>query len=222
MKCPHCLEAFHDEWQKRQLAWPANQLFHERIGLEDKFYVVAHTVCPTCKRVTISVSQNVHTQAGPAVDSETMVWPRQMARSPLPPEVADPFAADYREACLVLADSPKASAALSRRCLQRLLREQGKVTLGNLSSEIDQVMKTLPTYLAEAVDGVRNIGNFAAHPNKSTNTGEVIDVEPGEAEWLLETLEGLFDFYFVQPKRLADKRAALNQKLGDTGQKPMK
>ena len=31
--------------------------------------------------------------------------------------------------------------------------------------------------------------NFAAHPIKSMHTGEVIEVEPGEAEWLLDTLE---------------------------------
>jgi len=31
--------------------------------------------------------------------------------------------------------------------------------------------------------------------------------------WLLDTLEGLFDFYFVQPALLQKKRAALNAKL---------
>jgi hypothetical protein len=29
---------------------------------------------------------------------------------------------------------------------------------------------------------VRTIGNFAAHPIKSTSTGTIVDVEPGEAE----------------------------------------
>lgn len=69
---------------------------------------------------------------------------------------------------------------------------------------------------------MRNIGNFAAHPIKSTNTGEIIDVEPGEAEWLLDVLEGLFDFYFVQPAILKAKRDKLNQKLVDAGKPPMK
>ncbi len=68
---------------------------------------------------------------------------------------------------------------------------------------------------------MRNIGNFAAHPTKSDSSGEIVDVEPGEADWLLETLEGLFDFYFVQPKLLEAKRAALNQKLEDAGKPPM-
>ena len=83
-------------------------------------------------------------------------------------------------------------------------------------------MKQLPTHLAEDVDAIRHLGNFAAHPIKSTNTGEVVDVEPGEAEWLLGLLEGLFDFYFVQPAISKRKRDALNAKLKDAGKPPMK
>jgi hypothetical protein len=99
-----------------------------------------------------------------------------------------------------------------------------KVTPGSLSFEIDQVLaaKVFPTSIEGAVDGIRNIGNFAAHPMKSTNTDEIIEVEDGEAEWCLDVLESLFDFLFVQPKILADKKAALNKKLTDAGKNPMK
>ena len=54
-----------------------------------------------------------------------LVRPKGISRAPLPPEVPSEFTKDYQEACLVLTDSPKASAALSRRCLQNLLREEG-------------------------------------------------------------------------------------------------
>jgi hypothetical protein len=81
---------------------------------------------------------------------------------------------------------------------------------------------TLPSHIADAVDSVRHIGNFAAHPIKSQQTGEVIDVEPGEAEWNLETVEALFDFYYVQPIRMAARRAALNEKLAEAGKPPLK
>jgi hypothetical protein len=79
-----------------------------------------------------------------------------------------------------------------------------------------------PSHLAEAIDAVRNIGNFAAHPLKSQSTGEILPVEPEEAEWNLDVLESLFDFYFVQPAILAKKCDALNIKLSDAGKKPMK
>jgi len=47
-------------------------------------------------------------------------------------------------------------------------------------------------------------------------------VEPGEAEWNLDVLESLFDFYYVQPARLQAKRAALDKKLAEAGKPPMK
>ena len=45
---------------------------------------------------------------------------------------------------------------------------------------------------------------------------------PAEAEWLLETLEALYDYCFVQPVRLAQRRELLNAKLGALGKPPLK
>jgi hypothetical protein len=49
-----------------------------------------------------------------------------------------------------------------------------------------------------------------------------VDVEPGEAEWLLDVIEGLFDFYFVQAAIVETKREALNEKLKAAGRPEMK
>ncbi|MCH7575862.1 MAG: DUF4145 domain-containing protein [Candidatus Marinimicrobia bacterium] len=147
-----------------------------------------------------------------------------MSREPIGPEIPEDISADYYEACMVLDDSPKASAALSRRCLQHLLREHANVSPGNLADEIQQVIDSnqLPSHLAESIDAIRNLGNFAAHPIKSSNTGEILPVEPGESEWNLDVLESLFDFYFVQPAILKSKRAALNAKLVEANKPEMK
>ncbi len=98
------------------------------------------------------------------------------------------------------------------------------VVKGNLADEIEQVISSgkLPSHLAESLDAIRHIGNFAAHPIKSTSSGEIVPVEPGEAEWTLDVIEALFDFLFVQPEKIKKKRAALNQKLKDAGKPPMK
>ena len=58
----------------------------------------------------------------------------------------------------------------------------------------DVVIGNLPSSLADNVDAVRQVGNFAAHPIKSTSIGEIVEVEENEAEWLLDVLEELFDF----------------------------
>jgi hypothetical protein len=137
--------------------------------------------------------------------------------------VPAPYSVDYNEAALVLRDSPKASAALSRRCLQQVLVDKAGVTKRDLYDQIAELLSrgNLPSHLAEALHAVRAIGNFAAHPMKSQTTGSVVEVEPGEAEWNLETLDSLFDFYFVQPERLRLKREALNAKLNDAGKPPI-
>ena len=178
------------------------------------------TVCPECRKLICALSQA--DQDG-VYKRQTIVYPKASTR-PVPVDVEEKFASDFREACLVITDSEKASAALSRRCLQNLLREKAGTKAGNLANQIQEVLDSgkLPSHLGEAIDAVRAIGNFAAHPIKSTNTGEVIDVEPGEAEWNLETLEGLFDFYCVQPARLAQKRDALNKKLKAAGKPSLK
>ena len=99
-----------------------------------------------------------------------------------------------------------------------------KVKPGNLADEIQQVIDSgkLPSDLSESIDAIRNVGNFAAHPLKSQNSGAILDVEPNEAEWTLDVLEELFDFYFVHPAQLKKKKAALDQKLKDAGKPPMK
>ncbi len=184
-------------------------------------------VCPACRCHIVAARFNeqyvANAEGGIGTrQRDVIVYPRVTARPPPPPEVPDPFAQDYREACLVLADSPKASAALSRRCLQAILREKAGVKHSNLSNEIDEAIRQLPPYLADAIDAVRWVGNFAAHPMKSQTTGEVVGVEPGEAEWLLDVLESLFSFYFVEPAALKHKRAELNQKLSDLGKPALK
>lgn len=150
-----------------------------------------------------------------------LIRPRGHSRNPIPPEVPENVAENYREACLVLNDSPKASAALSRRCLQSILRDAAGVTESNLHNEIGAAMKHVPSYIADNLHAVREVGNFAAHPEKSESSGEIVAVEPEEAEWNLDTIESLFDFYYVQPERAKSRRDALNKKLTDAGKKPL-
>ena len=93
-----------------------------------------------------------------------------------------------------------------------------------MSDEIQEVIdkKLMPTDILESIDSVRNIGNFAAHPIKSKSSGEIVEVEPDEAFWNLEVLEMIFDFLFIRPAKVKEKRDALNKKLKDAGKPEMK
>lgn len=104
------------------------------------------------------------------------------------------------------------------------MEEKGNINSGSLNDEIQQVINSqqLPKMVADSIDSIRNIGNFAAHPLKSTATGQIVDVERGEAESNLEVLDLLFDEYFVKPAENIRKQNALNQKLQSLGKAPMK
>jgi hypothetical protein len=146
------------------------------------------------------------------------LYPSNIVRIP-PSEVPKEIQEDFLEAASVLSISEKASAALSRRCLQNLLTDRGHKGK-DLNDQIGKVLKDLPSRIGENLDAIRNIGNFAAHPMKYQSTGLIVDVEPQEAEWNLDVLEDLFDYYYVQPKKAADKRKKLDEKLKSLG-KPL-
>jgi len=145
-----------------------------------------------------------------------MIYPLGGKRPTAPSEVQPDVAGDYADACLVESLSAKAAAALARRCLQNMLRGQG-FTRADLNDQIEDAIKVLPTDLADHIDTIRVVGNFAAHPNKSQNTGEIVDVEPGEAEYSLDIIYELFDHYYVRPARLKANKAALQSKLKAAG-----
>jgi len=173
--------------------------------------------CPGCKEPTVAIRWRVG-----SVLPERIIYPKTPGRAALAETVPPDIAQDFREAVEVLPVSPKASAALSRRLLQHLLRDYGGHKARNLEREIEGAIKTLPAHLSTALDAVRHVGNFGAHPIKSESTGEVVEVEPGEAEWLLDTVEALIDFYIVKPAELEGRRGALNAKLADAGKPELK
>jgi len=107
--------------------------------------------------------------------------------------------------------------------LQHVLLDKAGVKKGNLSDQIDEVLaQPLPSELSKIIDLVRQTGNLAAHPIKSQRTGEIVDVEPQEAECNIEVLEMLFDYYYEQPRRMEERRKQLNEKLAEAGRPPMK
>lgn len=72
------------------------------------------------------------------------------------------------------------------------------------------------------VDGIRNFGNFSAHPINEQTSLQIVDVEAREAEWCLEIVEELFDYFYVGPELAKQKKAALDKKLKDAGKPPSK
>lgn len=222
MICPYCHISIHFE-ESGYIVFPFDEESEEELG-----FGFSAGFCPSCGGIILKYQEGEYATGGRgeyyllSVSSERVIYPIGNGRSELPVEVPKPYRDDYKEASLVLEFSPKASAALSRRCLQCFLNAELNIKKGSLVQEIEEFINTqkVPSFIIECVDAIRNVGNFAAHPLKDKSTGEIVDVEPGESEWLLDVLEALFDFYFVQPQKLQERKDKLNKKLADLG-KPL-
>jgi Domain of unknown function (DUF4145) len=214
MKCPHCTISIHESWTSTQIFTTG-----ENGTTVNSLWRVQCMICPGCKKIIL---RSGFCQTGPnwIKDPESWVqfYPSGSSRPPLSKEIPPDMASDYSEAAKVLHLSPKASAALSRRCLQSVLRDAG-YTQKDLSKQIDAVLaetdarKGLPSGVHMIVDAIRNFGNFAAHKITDQTTLQIIDVEPAEAEYCLDVLDAVFDHYYVKPAQARAVKDALDAKL---------
>ncbi len=237
MKCLHCSVTIHDSLRRYPLFTSSGNGSETNIG-----WAVLGMECLSCLRPILYLQQGKPEYSSPPyggefesvvelshVDIETekgwqeLMWPRHSNPRTVAQEVPAAIASDYREADKLLSVSPRASAALARRCLERVLHEAGGANSNELTKAIDQVVssKNLPTLLGQELKATKEIGNFAAHPRKDTDTSQILDVEPGEAEWMLDVLENVFDFFYVKPAETDRMIASLNEKLIKAGKKPI-
>ena len=112
-----------------------------------------------------------------------------------PDYIPQPIRNDYYEACQIRELSPKASATLSRRCLQGMIRDFWGIAKGRLIDEILELEGKVDALTWKAIDSVRKIGNIGAHMEKDVNI--VIDVEPSEASLLIGLVETLMQDWYV-------------------------
>ncbi len=125
-----------------------------------------------------------------------------------PDYVPEVIRQDYAEACQIRDLSPKASATLSRRCLQGILRDFWQVKPGRLVDEIDQVRNRVDAITWNAIDAVRKLGNIGAHMEKDINV--IVDVDPGEAGLLIGLVETLLkEWYVARAERTARMDAVI-------------
>jgi hypothetical protein len=130
---------------------------------------------------------------------------------------------DYQEASLILNDSPRMSAVLSRRVLSDLLKDYAGYDEYTLAKQIDKFIAD-PHHPSNAKDNLhylREMGDFGAHTKTDAATGEIIEVTRDEAEWTLDVVDGLFDYFIIRPTRDAARRVEMDEKLKKAGRKPI-
>ena len=140
----------------------------------------------------------------------------ESSAKPQPDYIPSSIREDYLEACLIRDLSPKASATLSRRCLQGMIRDFTGISRKTLNQEIVDLRKLVDEGSAPAgvssesvvaIDHVRTVGNIGAH--MESDVTHIIPVEAGEAQLLIDLIESLFDEWYVERDTRAKRFAAL-------------
>lgn len=195
--CPYCknhttLTSPHTDSNWRELRVSNSDLGN--IG----FFIDAIT-CPNinCKKIKLTGSLHSVNSGGCIGATKIYQWsllPESTAKI-IPDYIAEVIREDYYEACKILNLSPKASATLSRRCLQGMIRDFHKITKSTLNEEIISLKDTLDTDTWDSINAVRKIGNIGAHMEKDVNV--IVNVEPEEANLLIQLIEQLIEDWYV-------------------------
>lgn len=184
------------------------------IGL--KYIAIA---CPNadCRELTLGISLKHAEDKGTywrykdnSIETFRLM-PKSKAK-PQPEYIPVEIRKNYEEACLILNDSPKASAAMARRCLQGIVRDfwnipEGK--RGNLGAEINFIKEQVTEDTWDAIHAVRSVGDIGAHMAKDVNF--IVEIEPDEADLLVQLIETLFEDWYVA----REKRQVRNKNLKD-------
>lgn len=146
--------------------------------------------CPNCGQYTIQL----HGKGKAIIDTNCQVRPHSLAKQ-FPNYIPSAIRSDYEEACAIVSLSPKASATLSRRCLQGMIHDFWDIKLKNLNQEITALKDKIPADLWASIDALRQLGNIGAHMEKDTNV--IVDIDPSEAESLIKLIELLMKEWYI-------------------------
>lgn len=169
--------------------------------------IISFYKCPNCGQYTIKA-----TGIGDDVkDVNVPIRPISSAKQ-FPQYIPETIRHDYEEACAIVSLSPKASATLSRRCLQGMIRDFWGIEKKNLYEEISALKNQIPADLWSSIDALRQLGNIGAHMEKDTNV--IVDIDPNEANSLIQLIELLMKEWYInreERKKLFSSIISTNQ-----------
>lgn len=163
---------------------------YELENAEEDDIVIEYIKCPACEKIGITIYR-------PCTEETFRIAPRT-ARKSYPDYIPKQIRKDYEEACLIADLSPKASATLSRRCLQGMIRDFFKVKKDSLCDEICAIadLPGMSANQVSALNALRKIGNIGAHPERDINL--IVDVDEDEANLMISLIEFFIQNWYIQ------------------------
>ena len=231
MKCPSCGENTPDSWRVLlvEAGFRSDHTYSLRApGLLGHDTSVAfdwmHCANETCKQLVVRMHESIPTlppHIGPETQTRYVrpMWSIRRIDSLVP----EPFRTDYLDAAAILGISPRMSAVLTRKIVYDLLERYADVCEYTLKASLDKFIVDVshPTRVRESLQHLREIGDFGAHTQKD-GVGKVIDVSSEDAEWTMDLVDRLFDYFILDPERDKALRSKWDTNLQDTGRKPIK
>lgn len=168
--------------------------------------------CRSCAELVLGVSWYENEFKGIVVYAE-LVWPATTPPDRAPSDVEPSIRKAYDEAREIVGVSPQGAAVLARRCVQHAIREKLGIKCRTLFDEILKaaVHPDLTRPTREALDHVRKIGNWGAHPDYD-QAAMLVEVTREEANYTLGVVELLFEDLYRLPAKTAAMLSSLNAK----------
>lgn len=202
--CPFCKAFFpriSSSYQVRTLSFEHGDAYYyanirgdniEQDDLYSNAVAVEFAVCPSCGKTTIRIAGVGKEFKGIKMDFHPSSNAKQF-----PTYIPESIRQDYEEACKIVNLSPKASATLSRRCLQGMIRDYWGINgKKNLYEEIEAIQNKVDPQVSKVLNGVRQLGNIGAHMEKEINL--IIEIDPGEANQLIKLIEFLIEQWYIK------------------------
>lgn len=192
--CPHCdvsIPKHHSTYETENVGFKYSRNSELYEGIKPDF-LMTKIECPNCHGRIYKISG---LQEPYNIVQDLPIYPLSRAIK-FPEYIPNFLREDYEEAFAIVNLSPKASATLSRRCLQGLIRDFYGVTKGTLYDEIQALEGKVPALQLKVLHSFRDLGNIGAHMQKDVNL--IIDISSEEAEQLLKLIEYLFKVTYIE------------------------
>lgn len=189
--CPYCQNLYALHFQTYGSVY-INAAAHICTSNDEYAVKIEYFTCPKCKKTVVCAEgTGSHVKF-----TKKQLLPKSSAKI-FPDYIPSAIRQDYEESYSILKLSPKASATLSRRCIQGMIHNKWKIKLKNLNQEITALKDKIDPTLWSAINSLRQIGNIGAHMEKNIDT--IVNIDPDEAEKLLKLVEILVKEWYIIP-----------------------
>jgi hypothetical protein len=251
MKCPRCGEHTRDDWKPllTNIPRPADdflgggerslaEMYLDSLPLGDdqreslKFDWM-RCEDEACRQTVVRLHETTveWTAHAPIQHTDTrFVYPlgASSPRDPLPEIVPKSMRSDYEEAAAILDISPRMTTVLTSKVLYDLLEKYAGIAEYTLNGSIKKFVADTshPKRIRQNLGHWREIRDFSAHTKRNQNPedeefGQIIEAGREEADWTLDTLDTLFEYFITQPATDERLRAKWDRNIADADRNPI-